>query len=97
MSANRVTQIEKNVPIPSPPRVVENEKPYADFGRVSKKGPSLKYPFRLMEVGDSILIDAGDARKAKEAVRKTSYRYPDLSFRHLTDPATGEVRIWRVA
>lgn len=97
MGADRVTKIEKGVPFPASEKSLKGSEEYADFGRVAKKGPALKYPFRLMEVGDSVLIEAGEAKRAKEAARKTSYRYPAFRFRHITDSLTGDVRIWRVA
>lgn len=83
--------IEKNVPVPADGR----------------RGPEPKYPFRSMEVGDSFVVPAGEAKFSKRSADgrpvsrvsvATSGAGKRLGRRFVTRTnPDGSVRVWRTA
>lgn len=79
-------QIEKNIPVPNAPR----------FGGAPA---NTRYPFREMEVGDSVLIETfgrGNQSPAAFAMRKYASR-SGKKFTLRTIEAGGFIRVWRLA
>lgn len=74
-------QIDKGVPIPTK----------MQLGRRSK------YPFDLMEVGDSFFVPGRDGKSFGGTVTAARKRYTDLSFEMRTVKEDGVVgvRVWR--
>ena len=64
----------------------------------TKQGRAAKYPFRTMEIGDSIFIeDVADIRKAKNVFTQLNSRYKKAGEpnRFVSADVDGGVRIWR--
>lgn len=72
-------KIEKGIAIPEKPR---------------SGGRPTKYPFKVMEVGDSVFIDEAEAKAAIAAARATG-RIHGKKFVYRT--VDGGIRIWRAA
>lgn len=74
-------EIEKNIPL---------------LPRKLPHGPAAKYPFALMDVGDSFFVPATPkVSPAKVQTRLSTRKIPGAKF--ATRQVEGGVRVWRIA
>lgn len=71
-------KIEKNIPVPC---------------NKSKRG-GYKYPFNIMEVGDSFLVENRTMKKMSSIVH---YAQKSTGFKFMSRSGDGGVRVWRIA
>lgn len=60
----------------------------------AKRGAKPKYPFRKMEIGDSIFIDGDVGRVA--AITAHAFAHRNCEYKFMCRKVEGGYRIWRV-